>query len=105
MHLSQGKSRPTTCNRRIRVELSCDPDYKRAYGHYPMGHEEVTVSLDAQTAAGLARMVQAGYVRTWPTPRAERLCSGTRQMRWSCAAVIGSPAETGGELQPSAVRF
>ena len=48
---------------RIRVEreLTRDPSYERAFGRYPLQSEQLTVTVDAATAEGLAGMVKAGY--------------------------------------------
>ena len=46
---------------RVERELSPDPSYEPEYGNFPMQAEQITVSVDAKTADGLKRMVEAGY--------------------------------------------
>ena len=48
-------------NIRVERELARDPDFEPEYGRFPMQAEQLTVAVDAETADGLRRMVDAGH--------------------------------------------
>ena len=46
---------------RVERELTRDPSYEQSYGNFPLQAEQLNVNVDAETAEGLRRMVEAGY--------------------------------------------
>jgi uncharacterized protein YcgI (DUF1989 family) len=48
-------------NIRVERELRRSPDYQPAYSRFPLKQEKLTVTVDATTCDGLARMVKAGH--------------------------------------------